>query len=210
MSTMYYFFPTMKQKLPYKALLFDIGGVLVELTGVPRMMELTGHRLSIPQLWEKWITSPVIRAFESGKMSIEEFGPAIIDEFDIDLPAEQYLAEFTTWPSDCFEGADKLLSSLKQDFTLASLSNTNVLHWNRVMNEMNIIHHFTWNFPSHETGKLKPDRDTFVFVADTMKIAPGDILFLDDNRINVEGALSAGMNAAEVHGVEGVKSFLQL
>ena len=197
-------------RLPCKALLFDLGGVLVKLTGVPRMMELTRHRFTVAGLWERWIASPAIRAFESGTMSVDEFGPAIVKEFAIDLPAEQYVKEFTVWPSCTFPGVEELLLTLKNEYILASLSNTNVLHWKRVKEDMHLIHHFDYNFPSHETGLLKPDRETFLHVAEAMSLAPGDILFFDDNLINVEGARNAGLNAAEVHGVDDIRSYLRL
>ena len=194
----------------YKAALFDLGGVLVELTGVPRMMELTAHRYTVPQLWKKWITSPVIRLYESGKMSTEAFGEAIVREFEMAIEPAQYLKEFTLWPARKYPGVDELLEELKGKVVLASLSNTNALHWERVVNEMNFIHLFDYNFPSHETRLLKPDVETFLHAAKVIGVDAKEIVFFDDNEMNVEGAKNAGLDAVRVKGLEEARLQLKL
>jgi putative hydrolase of the HAD superfamily len=195
-------------KQPYKALLFDLGGVLVELVGMPRMMELTCHRFTEPELWRQWILSPTIRLFESGILTVNEFGERIVAEFGMDILPSRYLDEFTAWPTGKYPGTDSLLMSLKPDITIASLSNTNELHWARMVNEMHFIHLFDYNFPSHLTTCLKPDIETYLCAARQMGVKPQETLFFDDNRLNVDGAKKAGMDAVEVHGVEEVKEHL--
>ena len=88
----------------YKVILFDLGGVLIELTGAPRMIELTGNKYTIPEMWRKWIKSPIVRAFESGKIKPELFAEQVIKEFEIDIPPAQYLQEFMYWPKGKYPG----------------------------------------------------------------------------------------------------------
>lgn len=195
-------------KPPYQALLFDLGGVLIKLVGVPRMMELTGRRYSVSELWEKWITSPVIRQFESGKLTVDEFGERVVKEFGMDILPSRFLEEFIMWPVGKYPGVNELLTSIKPYVAIASLSNTNELHWNRMVAEMDFIHLFDYNFPSHQTAHLKPDLETYLYTAEELGIGPGDALFFDDNRINIEGARAAGMDAIEAHGVADVKAHL--
>jgi glucose-1-phosphatase len=193
----------------YQAILFDLGGVLVKLVGVPRMMELcSGQGLTVNELWRRWLSSPAVRLFESGKMTNEEFGRRIVAEFGMDISPARYLEEFTLWPAGKYPGVNELLASVKRRITIASLSNTNDLHWNRMLSEMDFIHLFDYNFPSHLTGRLKPDAEAFSAAAKEMGIRPEETLFLDDNLINVEGAKKTGMDAVEVHGVAGVKEYL--
>jgi putative hydrolase of the HAD superfamily len=192
----------------YKAILFDLGGVLIKLVGVPRMMELMKQRFSVPGLWEKWLASPAIRLFESGKSTVEEFGEQIVAEFEIDILPSRYLEEFAKWPAGKYPGVNALLASVKKCAPIGCLSNTNVLHWNRMVSEMDFIHLFDYTFPSHLTGCLKPDIDAYVHAAKQMGIRPDEALFFDDNRINVEGAQKAGMDAIEVHGVAEAQAHL--
>ncbi len=189
-------------------LLFDIGGVLVELTGVPRLMEWTHNTMTTEEIWEKWLHSTTARSFESGKISPKEFSERIVQEFSLSVPPEQYLEEFIYWPKHLYTGAIKLLDQLTSRYTLASLSNTNHLHWERFTEEMHLIQHFEYNFPSHLTGLLKPDKEAFLNVLDKVKHPAEKILFLDDNRLNVESAKECGMQAYITEGVENTEKLL--
>ena len=61
-----------------------MGGVLVELTGVPTM--LSWSRLTEAEVWQRWLHSPAVRRFESGNGSAEEFAREIIDELTLNKP----------------------------------------------------------------------------------------------------------------------------
>ena len=50
-------------------------------------------------------------------------------------------------------------------------------------------------FASHLIDRIKTDHDAFEHVADAIGIAPHEILFVDDNRINVDAARAFGMQA---------------
>ena len=49
-------------------ILFDAGGVLVELTGVETMRALLQHRVTVDELWKLWLSSPAVRDFERGRI----------------------------------------------------------------------------------------------------------------------------------------------
>jgi len=61
-----------------RVVLFDIGGVLVEPSGVNTMLAWMGNRISAEELWRLWLTSPVVRAFETGKMTPDAFADRVI------------------------------------------------------------------------------------------------------------------------------------
>jgi glucose-1-phosphatase len=193
----------------YKLIMFDLGGVLIELTGVPRMIELTNNSCTVPELWEKWITSPSVRSFESGRLKVEQFAEQIIKEFGIGIPPANYIQEFTMWPKGTYPGVNELLLKLKTKIKIASLSNTNDIHWKRFTEEMDLIHLFDYNFPSHITSYLKPDMETYLNVIKIVGIEPKEILFFDDNELNVAGAKKAGINAIKVNGIVEVEEYLK-
>ena len=64
-------------------------------------------------------------------------------------------------------------------------------------------------FVSSEIGYRKPDRSAFEFVAQTIGVPIGSILFFDDTLENVNGALAAGLEAVQVRGPADVKTALQ-
>ena len=51
-----------------RVVLFDVGGVLVELSRLPMLLSWLGHRVTAEQARTLWLTSPVVRSFETGKM----------------------------------------------------------------------------------------------------------------------------------------------
>lgn len=182
--------------------LFDLGGVLVELAGVPTMLRWLENQLDADQVWAEWLTSPVVRQFETGKIGPEAFADQLIQSMALPVDRASFLAAFVEWPRRVYPKALDLVGRVPRRYVRATLCNTNVLHWPRLMNEMGLAHVFDRHFASHLIGKLKPDPDVFEHVMAELNCEPSHVLFLDDNRLNVEGARRVGMHAARVCGVE--------
>jgi len=186
-------------------ILFDLGGVLIELTGVGQMIEWSRPQLTADGMWEKWLASPAVRSFESGQSDPGAFACAVIDEFGLPVVPEVFLDAFIKWPKGAFPGVHRLLRRLRTSHRLGVLSNTNSLHWDRFDQEMEFMSYFDYRFASHLIGRLKPDPETFRFVSDQTGIDPKKILFLDDNQVNIDGAREAGLTAFKVYGPQGVE-----
>jgi putative hydrolase of the HAD superfamily len=196
------------QQINCSVIFFDLGGVLIELTGVPRMLEWIGWEQSThteEDLWNRWLESPAVRTFETGKSTPGEFAQSMIAEFGLPVEPSQFLEEFASWPRGWYPGATDLLRRLRENYTVASLSNANGLHWVRVLDEFELEKHIPYNFPSHVTGFLKPDRQAFANVISELGKPAEQFIFLDDNTANVEAARAVGMNSFKVHGLESVK-----
>jgi HAD superfamily hydrolase (TIGR01509 family) len=193
---------------PFDVILFDLGGVLIELAGVERMLELCNHALSADELWARWLASEGVRRFETGRAEPDAFGAAMLSEFGLSITAAQFLEEFTIWPKGVFPGSFELLEQLAGAYRLACLSNTNALHWPRVCDEMGLARYFETTFASHLVGMLKPDAEIFEHVVAQLGCPPARILFLDDNQLNIAGALAAGMVACRVAGLAEVRAAL--
>jgi putative hydrolase of the HAD superfamily len=193
----------------YDVVVFDLGGVLVELGGVTKLLEWTAGRWSTAQLWHKWLTSPAGRLFEGGRMDPQEFSRAMVQEFELPVTPEEYLREFVGWVKRPYPGAHALLGRLARLFKLACMSNTNGLHWPRMRDEMGLGPFFSHAFVSHETGLVKPDREAFEYVLNALGCPPGRVLYFDDSDLNVRTALALGMAAHRVDGVQGVSARLQ-
>ena len=68
---------------------------------------------------------------------------------------------------------------------------------------------FHYHFPSHETGRLKPDKEAFEYVIAQTGYLPERILFVDDNQLNVDSAAATGMVARRTVGILEVQQVLQ-
>ena len=178
--------------------IFDLGGVLVELDGPPLASEHS--QLSEPEIWQQWLHSSAVRRFESGRSHPEEFATALISEMKLDQTTESFLSYFKDWPRGFYTGAEALLGELKQSVQVACLSNTNQLHWDRFNQESNVISQFDFVFASFETAHLKPDQAAFIHAIYSLDMLPERLLFFDDNPTNIQAAKAAGMLAELTRG----------
>ncbi len=183
-----------------RCILFDLGGVLVRFRGVERVAERLGHGAPTEAHWERWLRSESVRAFELGRLEPREFAERFLAEFDIGIGSRELLAELEPWVGGPLDGALELLDELRPRYTVACLSNTNPLHWPRMSERMGLGRRFHRAFVSCETGLLKPDPEAFRHVCRELALAPAEILFLDDARLNVEAARALGFETARVHG----------
>jgi len=198
----------MSMSTPIRIILFDLGGVLIELTGVPALLAWIGNRLTPEELWRMWLSSPVVRAFETGKVGPDTFANQLIADLGLPVSRQEFLAAFRAWPKGVFPGAVDLVRRISPPYVRATLCNTNVLHWPRFMDEMGLGNLFEHHFASHLMGKLKPDREVFEHVVAALGCEPSAILFLDDQPLNVEAAQAIGLQAVCVRGVQEAERVL--
>jgi len=121
-----------------RVLLFDVGGVLVQLGGVEAMLEWLGHRISVDELWRRWLQSVPVRRFETGQIDADEFAIGVTSEFGLAVEPRQFLESFTHWPTGLYPGTLEMLARIPRSYQRAVLSNSNALHWPRVQNEMKL------------------------------------------------------------------------
>ncbi len=193
---------------PIRVVLFDLGGVLVELSGVAALLGWMNNKLSPEELFAVWLRSPAVRAFERGQSTPELFAERLVEEISLPVTAQQFLTDFTGWPKALLPGALELVQRVSPSYVRATLSNTNMLHWSRLMDEMKLADAFDHHFASHLTGKIKPDEEAFQQVVDELECEPSSIFFIDDNLLNVEAAARVGIQAVQVKGVEGAEQAL--
>jgi HAD superfamily hydrolase (TIGR01509 family) len=194
-----------------EVILFDLGGVLIELAGVEQMIEWSPGIATHEELWRRWLRSTAVRRFETGAIGREEFAAAVIDEFGCPVGVDEFLAAFTWWPRSVYPGAFDLLGAMRERYRIASVSNTNEIHWDRFSNAWRLDAAFHHNFPSYLVGKLKPDAEYFEHVLEALDAPAERVLFIDDNAINVDAATRLGMVTRKVVGVSGARdAFVEL
>jgi glucose-1-phosphatase len=182
-----------------QVVLFDLGGVLIELSGVASMRDLSGID-SEDELWRRWLGCPWVRRFESGQCSADEFAAGVVADWRLTVAPQVFLDAFVAWPAGPYPGADALVRSVRTSVLTGCLSNTNALHSDHFGGSA-LAEAFDFRFMSYELGLLKPDREIFDRVAELVPALPGQVLFLDDNQVNVDAAIDAGFVAARVRGV---------
>jgi glucose-1-phosphatase len=188
--------------------LFDLGGVLVEFSGVQDLAILLQGRLSESEIVEQMSRYSPSEQFGLGKLSREDFGNRFVKDWNLDLPAQDFLREFQSWSRRLFPGAVELLTLLRSRFRLAALSNSNELHWERNTNDLGVTSLFEVAISSHQVGLYKPDPKMYLTALDRLGASPHRVMFFDDVPENVAAASALGIRAFQVEGVEGVRSRL--
>lgn len=178
-------------------LLFDLGGVLVEVSGLPALQRLL-PQLDASQIQARWQASPAVTAFESGRIGAREFSEQFVQEWQLPLEPPQFLANFASWVSGFYPGAKELLADLRRTHTVACLSNTNATHWARLAEAGSL---FDCCIASHLTGHMKPDARAFAHAAQVLGAPAQAIVFFDDLAPNVAAARQTGMRAFQVRGI---------
>jgi len=183
--------------------LFDLGGVLIELADIQSMGRFFGDHAE-EEVWRRWLGCPWVRRFERGQCSADEFARGMVESWSMPTSPEVFLDAFLHWPRGLMPGARALAEAVRARIPIGCLSNTNVLHAARHASEEAVYDLFDHRFLSHEIGLVKPDRAIFDHVLAELGVAPSRVLFLDDNLPNVDGARAAGLQAERVRGVHEV------
>jgi len=194
---------------PIRVVLFDVGGVLVQLSGVATVLGWVADRWTPAELWQRWLRSPAVRAFETGRCDADTFAADLVAELELGVEPALFLESFAGWPSGLYPGAHELVARIPGHITRALLSNSNALHWDRVIDDFGLGTLFEHRFVSHLTGKIKPDPDAFEHVVRSLGCDASSVFFLDDNLMNVDAARVIGMQGAVVSGIDGAEEALR-
>ncbi len=192
---------------PYDVVLFDLGGVLIDFGGVAAMKELAGIDTD-DELWRRWLACEWVRTFERGHCSADEFARGVVADWALALEPEEFLAAFRSWPRGPLPGAAELVGEVRATIRAGCLSNTNSLHWEDHYGRWTVLEQLDERFLSFEIGHVKPDRSIFDRVAELLGTRPERVLFVDDNRINVDAALDAGFRAVRAVGPDQARRAL--
>lgn len=179
---------------PINGVLFDVGGVLVALDGVPSLAGLLGVAPSHDDLHRRWMSCPSVRLHETGKVSADEFAVAVVAELGLSLSPAAFLREFDGWLTAPLPDAFELVAGIPHRFKVGVLSNMSASHWRRVV-DMELPKRFDFICVSCEIGFLKPSREAFEAALDRLTLPPDQVLFLDDGSANVDAARELGFVA---------------
>jgi glucose-1-phosphatase len=176
------------------AILFDIGGVLIELNGLPSLAKLMDSQQSHDEIYKNWMASPSVIGHETGKLSTDEFAVEIVKDLNLDLSPEAFMDNFMTWIVGTFPSTFDLLEAIPTTMSIAALSNTSHAHWQRV-EATGLTDKLDQLFLSHQIGHLKPDHKSFQAAVDGLRLPAEEIIFFDDNMQNVHAANEFGLKA---------------
>lgn len=190
-------------------LLFDLGGVVINWTGLQEMQKLLGNQHSLEEIQQKIAANPMSKLHGVGQCSTEEFVNSFIESFNLPFDAREFEVLYTSWAGFPYPGVLERLKELRKDYKLACLSNTNELHWEHLLRKVGIEDVFDHCFASHLLQKAKPDPEIYDVVLNELNSEPGEVCFFDDALENIEAACDLGMKTCPVDARTGVLPHLK-
>ncbi len=193
---------------PYRAVLFDFGGVLTSpvQVAIARFFVETGVR---PERFsavmvdaygsppvdaiDGWHASGLVAALETGRLPLQDFETQLAAALSEGLAAPLRAEGLAARLFDGLEPNPEMLWTVaavrRLGLRTAVVSNT----WGAppVLDDMADL--FDALVLSHEEGCRKPDAAIYLLAATRLGVAPEACVFVDDIPVNVEGAEAVGM-----------------
>lgn len=190
----------MKQFNNISTLIFDLGGVLINLD-LPRCIQnfkelgLQNFENNLSLFGQKGF----FLAFEKGQIGVSEFREEIRKLATKPLSDEEIDAAWCSFLVDIPTQKFQMLLELKKKFRLLLLSNTNPLHievstvdeFARLGKKMSDV--FEKCYFSYEMKMAKPDAEIFTALLADAGVSSEECLFLDDGLKNIEMASQLGL-----------------
>lgn len=198
----------------FKAVLFDLGGVLIDIDY--RATERAFEQLGVSDFKERYTQlaqNELFDRFECGEISPQHFVNLLLPFAQSGTSPNQVVTAWNAMLGSFPLEKIRLLERLSTTTPLFMLSNTNELHWIEVKRAWQKVttqpmqHFFSAIYLSHEIGKRKPHPETFIWVCEQMGFEPADVLFIDDSPQHIEGATQAGL---QVHYYQDAAAFYAL
>lgn len=187
-------------QLSFKAILFDLGGVLIDIDYLAT--ENAFKKLGASQFesyYTQFAQNQIFDRFECGEISPQHFVNLLLPYTLAGTTPNQVVAAWNQMIGSFPRQKIELLSRLSKLYPLYMLSNTNALHWVEVQREWQkatpqpTSTYFTQMFLSHQIQMRKPHADTFLWVCEQMGFEPKDVLFIDDSPQHIDGAKQEGL-----------------
>ncbi len=197
--------------LTLKNLIFDFGGVLCNIN--PELTKQAFISLGL----KKFDTGDSItrskglfEQLEVGAIEPQDFRNQLKGFFEHPVSDEQIDTAWNALLLDLPEPRVKLLESLRKNYRIFLLSNSNEIHYicyadrlHRQYGYENFDALFEKAWFSFRIGLKKPSVEIFSHVLKDAGLDPAETLFIDDTLVHVEGARHAGLHAYHLDLIQG-------
>ncbi|MCC7237746.1 MAG: HAD family phosphatase [Bryobacterales bacterium] len=191
--------------MPIRTIIFDLGRVIVPFDfdrAYARVTALTG--LDRQEIRRRLTASGIVPRLESGRIEPAPF----VAEFCRIIGHELSYGEFSDIWFSIFDPhtliPESLLETLKVQYRLLLLSNTNAIHYEMVEERYPHLRHFDHHVLSYKVGALKPEEAIYREALSHAQAEPHECFFTDDIAEYVEGARRLGIDAVQFQSHEQV------
>ncbi|MCC2674847.1 MAG: haloacid dehalogenase-like hydrolase [Ramlibacter sp.] len=195
---------------PVRAVLFDLGGVILSIDFGRALAAWAPHsRLAPERLRAAFQWDEPFLQHETGKLSNDGYFAHVRQALELDCDAATVEAGFNAILVAEIEETTHLVEQLRKRVPCYAISNTNDAHMAEMRRAFpGLLPRFDRVFASHEMGHRKPQPAAFEHVLRAIGVPAGEVLLFDDLPANIEGAQALGLQAVLVRGPEDVREAL--
>ncbi|MEZ4594406.1 MAG: HAD family phosphatase [Chloroflexota bacterium] len=193
----YNFSKSSKRHTGMKAIIFDLGGVLVNYDGRSTFTDIAKlANVSLDDLFPFYQKHD--RAFGTGQLSGEDYYQKLIEAFGVSANYETFVTALCRYQQRN-EAALAFARELqtRPAVQVGIISNTNVVHAHWLHANLPEFQPFGSVILSNEVGLLKPDPAIFHLSLKQLGVAAHQALFVDDNEENVMGGTAVGLHTLQ-------------
>jgi glucose-1-phosphatase len=190
-----------------KVLLFDLGGVIIDID-FDRIFSVwaTHSRQSKNLLKNRFKFDEYYERHERGEINGQRYFASLRQSLNLDLTDDQFIEGWNSIYIGELPGIRKYLSHLCRKFPLYAFTNSNPIHqtvWQQQYRD--VLELFHKIYISSEMGTRKPEPESFGRIASEIGVPLHGFLFFDDTEENVMGARSLGMQAVHVRSISDIE-----
>lgn len=197
---------------PVHALLFDLGGVLIELDFERMYRAWARHSpLSPEEIAARFSVDSAYERHERGEINAADYFEHLRRLLQLKASDREVAEGWNALFVGPIEESLALVRRLRTTIPCFCFTNTNPTHqrtWSSRYPELGSL--FEEIFASSSIGLRKPDERAFRTVAERMGVEPTRILFFDDLAQNVDAARAVGMQAVTVRSPRDIIKALEL
>lgn len=188
-----------------KNIVFDLGGVLITLNMDEAIRRFKAIGLeNINEFLDPYHQRGIFLALEDGSMDAESFYEAVRQEAGKDIPDEDIIWAWLGFIEDLPEYKLQMLEDLRErGYRLYLLSNTNpcVMSWAMSSafspSGKTLADYFDICYLSYQQACVKPNAGIFHQMIADSGLIPGETLFVDDGKANVERGKDLGFHVLQ-------------
>ena len=193
-----------------KAIIFDLGAVILNINYQNTIDEFSKLGVkNTSSFYSKKIQHNLFNQIETGDITVEKFLTELQKETtnaSINQVSEAWNAMLLNLP----ENRLAVIQSLKKEYSIYLLSNTNTIHIDAFKKKagnikwMEFCNLFDKMYLSHELGLRKPNAAIFKYILREQNLKPQEVFFIDDSLEHIEGANKLGIKTHHLRNGEEI------
>ena len=182
-----------------KAIIFDLGAVILNISYQNTTDEFSKLGVkNASSFYSKKAQTNLFNQIETGDITAEKFLTGLQKETD-NASINQVSEAWNAMLLDLPENRLAVIQSLKKEYSIYLLSNTNAIHIDALKKKTGNIkwekfcNLFDKMYLSHELGVRKPNAAIFGYILMEQNLKPQEVFFIDDSAEHIEGANKLGI-----------------